>query len=304
MADHPQPQEVVTSDAALAELGQRAAMFAQMHGISMKKKDGTVSHAPIALLPAVFPQQLFDLAYRLGPAFNVLVDRIASDHEFLCQVTESIAGADQFTGRLFAMYKAVHAEGIRQPYSLGIHRSDYMRHGASEMRQIEINTVSAGFASLGALVSEMHAHIIEHDGLSAYDKCRVVVSEGKTKAPAAMAAAVECYYETMPDPEKRAVVLFVVQPNERNMFDQWWLETVLWETHKIRTIRRTLNDVGTRASLDPATGALQIDGLSVALVYFRASYCPPDFPTEACVLWCQSQRRCVFFRCRSGRRGC
>lgn len=36
----------------------------------------------------------------------------------------------------------------------------------------------------------------------------------------------------------------VVQPGERNAYDQQWLQTRLWERHGVRTLRRTLAQVG------------------------------------------------------------
>ena len=35
----------------------------------------------------------------------------------------------------------------------------------------------------------------------------------------------------------------VVQPGERNAFDQQWLQTQLWEVHRVPTLRRSLAQV-------------------------------------------------------------
>lgn len=35
----------------------------------------------------------------------------------------------------------------------------------------------------------------------------------------------------------------VVQPGERNAYDQQWLQLQLWEQHGVRTLRRTLAQV-------------------------------------------------------------
>lgn len=40
------------------------------------------------------------------------------------------------------------------------------------------------------------------------------------------------------------VMVMVVQPGERNAYDQQWLQTRLWERHGVRTLRRTLAQVG------------------------------------------------------------
>lgn len=41
-------------------------------------------------------------------------------------------------------------------------------------------------------------------------------------------------------------MVMVVQPGERNAYDQQWLQTRLWERHGVRTLRRTLAQVGRR----------------------------------------------------------
>lgn len=38
-------------------------------------------------------------------------------------------------------------------------------------------------------------------------------------------------------------MVMVVQPGERNAYDQQWLQTRLWERHGVRTLRRTLAQV-------------------------------------------------------------
>lgn len=51
----------------------------------------------------------------------------------------------------------------------------------------------------------------------------------------------------------------------------------------MRTLRRSLAELGPEGVLDPATGALRLGagGPPVALVYFRAGYTPVDYPSEA-----------------------
>lgn len=72
-------------------------------------------------------------------------------------------------------------------------------------------------------------------------------------------------------------ILFVTQPNERNIFDQRHLQYLLQDTHNIRTIRRTFTQLSTCASLHPTTNALIVDGEEISVVYYRAGYTPDDF---------------------------
>ena len=57
-----------------------------------------------------------------------------------------------------------------------------------------------------------------------------------------------------------------------------WLQTALWERHKICTVRRTLAQLHEEADISPS-GQLKLQGQPVALVYFRAGYAPTDYPT-------------------------
>jgi len=81
-------------------------------------------------------------------------------------------------------------------------------------------------------------------------------------------------------PIKDSVVMMVVNKGEVNPTDQRLLEYKLWEDHRVSLIRRSLTDVAERAVLDETTKELQIDGLHVAVCYFRSGYKPEDYPTE------------------------
>ena len=58
-----------------------------------------------------------------------------------------------------------------------------------------------------------------------------------------------------------------------------WLQTALWERHKIRTVRRTLAELHDQAEIS-SSGQLSLHSKPVALVYFRAGYAPTDYPTD------------------------
>ena len=58
-----------------------------------------------------------------------------------------------------------------------------------------------------------------------------------------------------------------------------WLQTALWERHKIRTVRRTLAELHDQADVS-SSGQLSIQNTPVALVYFRAGYAPTDYPSD------------------------
>lgn len=84
------------------------------------------------------------------------------------------------------------------------------------------------------------------------------------------------------------VILFVTQPNERNVFDQRPLEYELLEKHGIHVIRSTLEQLATEAKLysdSTHTRVLLLNTknynhpIEVSVVYYRCAYTPDDFPT-------------------------
>lgn len=60
----------------------------------------------------------------------------------------------------------------------------------------------------------------------------------------------------------------IVQPGERNAYDQQWIQQQLWAAHGVDMVRLSLNDIGQRGSLD-ASGNLLVDGQLVSVAYFR-----------------------------------
>jgi glutathione synthase len=51
--------------------------------------------------------------------------------------------------------------------------------------------------------------------------------------------------------EASAIVLFVVQPSERNLVDQRLLEFALWEKYRIAVVRLTLEQVSYARAVPP-----------------------------------------------------
>jgi glutathione synthase len=77
----------------------------------------------------------------------------------------------------------------------------------------------------------------------------------------------------------------VVQPGERNAYDQQWLQQTLWQQHGIVTHRLSLGEVEQALELRPVQQqqqqlVLRSTGQVVGCVYFRAGYTPNDYPSE------------------------
>ena len=75
------------------------------------------------------------------------------------------------------------------------------------------------------------------------------------------------------------IVLCIVQPHENNIADQRLTEYTLWHEYGVRVVRRSLAELSTCATLN-SSGTMFVDGSPVAVAYFRAGFCPTEYPTE------------------------
>ncbi|WOL04530.1 glutathione synthetase, chloroplastic [Canna indica] len=247
-----------------------ALVWSSLHGLVVGDKrvqnSGTVPgvglvHAPFSLLPVSFPKSYWRQASELAPIFNELVDRVSLDGTFLQDSLSRTKMVDAFTGRLLDIHSKMLEINKTEDIRLGLHRSDYMLDGETKLLlQIEFNTISSSFPGLSCLVSELHRNLLNHYGKDlGLDSKRVPGNTAVSRFAEALAKAWNEYNNSS------ALVMFVVQSEECNMYDQHWLCAVLKEIYPF--------------AMD--FFFLYLDGKTVAVVYFRAGYSPNDYPSEA-----------------------
>ncbi len=84
---------------------------------------------------------------------------------------------DPFIGNLWRTYEEALKNGYNQKITLSILRCDYMLHktGKNEdqlaMKQVEINTIAAGFGWVGTRMSQLHKEILKWIG------CREILNK-------------------------------------------------------------------------------------------------------------------------------
>ncbi|XP_029772671.1 glutathione synthetase [Suricata suricatta] len=153
----------------LEELARQAVDRALAEGVLLRtsqepSSSDVVSYAPFTLFPSLVPSSLLEQAYAVQMDFNMLVDAVSQNAAFLEQTLSSTIKRDNFTARLFDIYKQVLKEGIAQTVFLGLNRSDYMfqrnADGSPVLKQIEINTISASFGGLASRTPAVHRHIL------------------------------------------------------------------------------------------------------------------------------------------------
>ena len=287
----------------LDSLATTANAFAAANGVQVEKKhpDGTsyFECAPISLLPNAYPRAAFVQAQQLAPSFNLLVDRISRDGDFLEEALGgSVSEADPYTAKLLELYREIYLETTSRDVHaatadrLGIMRSDYMLQGPN-IKQVELNTIASSFAGLSTRVASLHAMLVQRFGVQDFllQNKQLVVGTAETnpsdgvpdnpaleRLPRAMQVAVERYKERFSVNADEVCVLFVVQEGESNTVDQRMLEFRLFSEYQIPVVRRSLTALDAEMQCDSSSGALVVDNMEVAVVYYRAGYAPTDYP--------------------------
>ncbi|KAL5061030.1 hypothetical protein RYX36_032634 [Vicia faba] len=269
----------------LDNIAYDALVWASLHGLLMgdksSKESGTVPglglvHAPFALLPVSLPESKFKQASDLAPIFNELVDRVSLDANFLQESLSRTKKVDEFTSRLLDIHSKMIQLNKKEEIRLGLHRSDYMLDEETKsLLQIELNTISSSFAGFGSVVTELHRYILsQHGKWLGLDAEKVPVNNAASQNAEGLAKAWIEYNNP------KAVIMFVVQAEERNMYDQHSLSAGLKEKYGITILRKTLAEVDQEGEILP-DGTLSVNGQAVAVVYFRAGYTPADYPSES-----------------------
>ena len=263
------------------ELIQYAIEHAKLYGILNYRPDGVLTHAPFSLSPYTMDESVFEEMAELTVPFSELMIRVSRNKDFLAHHLEPIAAIDPF----LKMLLECRSREITQSRQLLVQRNDFFIVNAKQyndkqnspaankitegaiLRQVELNTVSASFPFLISRLNQLHKYLFEK-----YKLPEVIENNPLDAVVDAFAHAVKNYGKS------DCVMLVVVQPDEKNIFDQLGMELHLWEKHKIATVRKTLNEIHIDGKL--RQGHLVVDGKTVAVTYYRAGYTPDDFPAK------------------------
>ncbi|KAK9837801.1 hypothetical protein WJX74_005284 [Apatococcus lobatus] len=269
------------SEPAREDLCADAVVWASQHGLvygaGRADLPAALVHAPLAVFPVAYPKASYVKAQAAMPIFNLLIDRISRDSAYLQQTLAPAAEFDDFTANLLRIHQetlSLRETRADKQLTLGLHRSDYMLDELSNtLLQVELNTIASSFGCLSTLMTQLHHYILQRAGCSDQEVQRLPHNQVTADLTSAMAAAVKAFKVN------DAVMVMVVQPNDNNSYDQQWLQTVLWEKHRVRTLRCTLTQIAKEAELHESSGRLTIWGRTVAVAYLRAGYAPEHYPT-------------------------
>ncbi|XP_036961396.1 glutathione synthetase-like isoform X4 [Acanthopagrus latus] len=281
MAREAMLQQLIKNPERLKDLVDEAKDVALLSGLVIRTKEmanssEVVTYYPFSLFPTPVPKAAFLQALAVQTHFNTLVDKISQDPDFLEEALASTIQADDFTAKLFDIYRHVQQEGRSQSIVVGLLRSDYMldqgEGKTSSLKQIEINTISVGGFGVADCLPEVHRYVLRSLGLLEESKC-VPDNNITPKMCAALAKSWELYGQ------KKAVIMFLFEDVKTSIINHRCMEKELCNRN-IPVIRRKFEEVSRRGSLDDDK-KLFIDGLEVAVVYYRTGYMPEHYTEKA-----------------------
>lgn len=268
----------------LKELVEKAKDWAVMHGAAMRSKTkfnpDLLQFAPFVLFPSMIKTEDFYKLVNVQLIFNELVHKVAHNKEFLKKCLSDTILVDQFTRNMFNILEMVEHEGIAQPFSLGLVRCDWMlkndpSHDQQHCswKQVEINTIAAGFGWLGPISKSIHQFVLQEMGL--HDKLNRLP---ENNALSGLCEGILSAWKLYGNPE--AAILFLVEDITYNICDQRFHEYEIRKMNsKVKVLRKTLTEIGDKAFLSH-DNKLVMEDLEIAVIYFRAGYHPDHYPSE------------------------
>ncbi|KAG6463397.1 hypothetical protein O3G_MSEX013851 [Manduca sexta] len=275
----------------LVNVIEKAKDWALMHGVGMRDRKNftkdSIQIAPFVLLPSPFPRTEFTKAVELQPVLNELMHKVAHDDDFLEHTLQNALQVDEFTANLYDIWVKVRNEGIAQPISLGMLRSDIMLESRCphtenqcakhtpycSWKQVEINCIASGFGHLGPVSREIQSYILRQLGHG-----DMIKNMPENRALSGLCSGITDAYDLFGVPT--AIVLFVVEEVSYNICDQRFHEFEISETRpEIQIYRKTLNEIYEETELNDKK-QLVLDGRPVAVVYYRSGYEPAQYPSN------------------------
>lgn len=186
---------------------------------------------------------------------------------------------DNFLSSLWSIYKRAKTDGYNQKIRLSILRTDYMLHQKDvnndkiSMKQVEINTIAAGFGYVSTKVLKLHKEILKWTNKTEFLQ-RMPENEPVVKMAKGFTEAWRLYNV------KNSIVLFIVLDIEINIADQRHLEYEIKNQEPgIQIFRCTLSELDQFGHLDE-NKTLYFHNREVAIVYYRAGYDPSHFKSK------------------------
>ena len=256
-------------------------LYLYTHGLTMKSKSQGVSHIPIMLTPSPIPKNLYDKIFFYQIAFNKIINKLSNDQKFLEGILTPIAEKDEFVKKNLEISKKLINYEHKQKIKLGIFRNDYLLDkNQNFLFFTEYNTIASSMGTFSDRIKKFYSHFSKKypSIFKKYENKEIPINDFDNieKFSDAMFEAIKIAF---PQQYQESIIIFVVQKNEVNIFDQYSLSDELYNKYKIISMRLTLEEVKSKCSQDE-NGNLTINGKLISLFYFRASYTEADYINE------------------------
>ena len=237
-------------------------MYLYTHGLIIKSKTNGVNHIPIMLTPSPLPKDIYDKIYFYQIAFNKIIIRLSNNQKYLEEILNPIAEKDEF---------------VRKNLDISKKLFDKVQNF---LLFTEYNTIASSMGTFSDRLKKFYSFFSEKypDIFKKY-KDTIIPVESYDNIDKFSESMVEAIQLGFPNQYKESIIVFVVQKNETNIFDQCSISDDLYNKYKIATKRLTLNEIKKNCVQDEK-GNLTIDGKLISMFYFRAGYCESDFQDE------------------------
>ncbi|KAM7283479.1 glutathione synthetase [Ixodes scapularis] len=257
------------------EAVDKAKDYSISHGMCMISKSGgrdCWTFVPFCLLPSPFPRNHYLQLKSLQRDVNLLMHRVAHDHEFLENCLQGAIETDKFTASIYRIYEQVREKGFPQLLSLGLLRSDYFldvdtaeNRKMGVAKQVEVNTIAASYGGLSPILQNQQKHTLKNLGLGMHED-HMPENKSDEQLAKGLVAAWNAYKK------EKAVIMFVVEETTYNICDQRMIEYAITKLEpQIKVIRRRFSEL---VNCSLKEGNLIVDGDEVAVVYYRTGYSP------------------------------
>lgn len=276
MSNYP-PYDPVQDDFLVGEITQ----WCIANGLVMLNdaEEGlSAMHAPVTTYPTKYPKEALEEALSIQTIYNKLYINLCQQKQWIENQLDDLAQLDpDFTGRLVEIYNRLKSDpnGFPQKLTGGLFRSDYLLDkNQNQIKQVEFNTVSVSFGGLSAKVGQLHDYLFKSGAYAHKPSGSLQISKSVDLLTKGLEKMHVAYGN------ENAAVLFVVQPNERNVVDQRLLQYGLAQSN-IPAFRITLTDVEKVIKrTNNNTLIHEPSGKEISVVYYRSAYAPTDYPTE------------------------
>ncbi|KAL3071442.1 hypothetical protein niasHS_016726 [Heterodera schachtii] len=192
------------------------------------------------------------------------------DHNFLSAVYRNLLKYDQHFRNAFQIVQQVHAEGIKQPYTVLFQRTDYMLCGKSAdkqqnsdyvLRQLEVNGGAIGGISFSARTSALHRQILSKFGLDLSNAVEVQTNKGIVEA---------LYRAWLKFGNPKAIVLMIFNDVPSSLYyerNSLFNDLILKFFGKAQIVSLTLAECSAFLTLDPNDFSLRFGDKIIAVVF-------------------------------------